>query len=215
MRDAELQRRILDARLLDLHTALPCEVQSFDATAQTIDVKPMVKAAVQARDDSEFEESYPLIRSVPVIYPRSGNYFVAFELAKGDIVTVVFNEWSIDRFRNTGSEGHPIDTQRHGFGGAVAFPGGPYPTNSPISETISGLVVGKDGGTLLRIGSDGIAKLGASADSVEALAIASKVKGELDKIVITLGTGSTPSGAVTWGTPYTAAAVAATKVHGV
>ena len=49
----------------------------------------------------------------------------AFPLAVGDIVTALFNEWSIDYFRQQGKEVEPIDLRRHNMAAAVALPGGP------------------------------------------------------------------------------------------
>lgn len=178
-REAELWRRILDARLLEVHTALVCRVETFDAAAQTVDCKPMVKAIVRTRDGQELEESYPLLRSVPVAFLRGGGYFAACPLVAGDFVTVIFHEWSIDRFRDTGGEVHPVDVGRHSFAGAWAIPAGPYPTSAPIGETLDGLVVGKDGGTLLRIGADGVAKIAAAADAPAALAKAQATEDRL------------------------------------
>ena len=39
-RDAELWRTVLDHRLLDVHTALPATVVSYDAAGQTITAQP-------------------------------------------------------------------------------------------------------------------------------------------------------------------------------
>lgn len=183
---ANLLRRVMDARLLDVHTALPCEVLAFDAAAQTVDVQPMVKNVIFG-ETSELEESYPQILNVPVKYNRSRKYLGGvFPLEAGDFVMVVFNEWSLDHFREKGSEVHPVDPQRHAFSGAVAFPGGPYPADDTIAETIDALLIGYAGGTFLKIPSGGVAEIGTIAGGKEFIAQAAKTKTELDALKTTL-----------------------------
>lgn len=182
IRDAELWRRIIDSRLLDVHTALPCKVTAFDATAQTVDVQPQIKNVIEVLDEDDVVESYPPILSVPVIYPRTGATLLAFPLEVDDIVTVVFNEWSIDRFQEEGTEKHPVDLGRHSFNGAVAFPGGPYPTSAPISETVDGVLLGYDGGALVRINDDGTMELGTTGAAKQAAALAADTKAEIDAL---------------------------------
>lgn len=185
-REAELWRRVMDARLMDVHTALPCEVRSFDATAQTVDVQPLVKNVLKDPDGTELEESYPLIRAVPVIYPRCGTYILAFPLVAGDVVTVVFNEWSVDQVIEKGNETHPVDLQRHAFSGAVAFPGGPFSKDDPVSETVDQLLLGEDGGMLLKIDSSGNAVIASTGASTQPVALADDVLSRLDDLKTTL-----------------------------
>jgi hypothetical protein len=229
----DLLRRILDSRLQEVHVAIPAQVQSFDAAAQTVSVQPMIKSVIDY-ETTELVESYPILQNVPVVYPRCGKYVVAFPLEAGDFVTILFNEWSIDHFLNKGTEVHPISYTRHGLEGAVAMPCGPYPGTKPVTETIDGLVVGYDGGTVLRITSDGIAKLGKSTDAHDFVALAALVKGELDKIVSAHNnhthavTGTTTASAANGAplalaggttsattTTYTSAPVAAAKVKAI
>jgi hypothetical protein len=158
---AELMRRVLDSRLLDVHTAMPGKVLAWYPTTQTVDVQPQVKHVIEADDgDVSSAESYPRLRGIPVAFPRFGGYMVASPLSVGDFVTVLFHEWSLDRFLSQGLEAHPVDAARHGWAGAVAVPCGPFPQSAPITETLDGLVVGKDGGTCLKVDAAGILHLG-------------------------------------------------------
>jgi hypothetical protein len=220
-RDAQLWRKILDARLAEVHTAIPGKVTAFDSETQTVDVQPMIKHVVETRDGGEIEESYPELYNVPVMYPRGGTYFVAFPLVVGDFVTLLFNEWSIDRFRDAGTEQHPVDTQRHAFSGAVALPCGPFPTSAPIGETVEGLILGKDGGALVRIGSDGIVQFGASAATMAFLAMAQATESRLGALESAMASHMHPTAGTGAPSPpsppfvATATPVAATKVKGV
>lgn len=157
---AELMRRVLDSRLLDVHVALPGKVLAWYPTTQTVDVQPQIKNVVTDADGGELIESYPALQGIPVAFPRFGGYMVAGPLSVGDFVTVLFHEWSLDAFLGKGAEVHPVDMARHGWAGAVAVPCGPFPQSAPITETLDGLVVGKDGGTCLKVDAAGILHLG-------------------------------------------------------
>jgi hypothetical protein len=178
----------MDSRLQDLHTAMPCEVRKFDATKQTVDVQPLIKNVVVDGTGSEIVERYPLIRSVPVCWPRCGDFVVVFPLAVGDVVTVVFHEWSIDRYLESGREEAPADLERHGLSGAAAYPGGPYPAAATVGETIDGLIIGNDGGAVIRIKDDGTIEIGASASTKQPVALADDVKDRLDTLASDLNT---------------------------
>lgn len=170
-RHADLWRRILDARIADVHTAMPGEVRAFDASAQTVTVQPLIQHAMRDSDGNDLIESYPEIRGVPVLYPRAGGFAMAWPLSVGDPVLILFAEWALTLYREKGSESHPGDLQKHGFAGAMALPVGPYKASDTISETIDGLVVGYDGGALIRIkddGSIGVAQSGTGVVSVGA-----------------------------------------------
>lgn len=183
---AELWRAVFDSRLLDVHTAMPCEVVAFDAALQTIDAQPMIKHVTRPPEGEEIVESYPRLRDIPVLYPRAGGFIIAYPLAAGDMVTVLFNEWSLDSFRSKGRETHPVQFNRHAFSGAVALPIGPYKADDTIAETIDGLVVGHDGGAVVRIKTDGTVEIGATGSTMQPIALGDDVKSELDALKSTL-----------------------------
>jgi hypothetical protein len=170
--------------LLDVHTAMPAKVVSFSASDQTVVVQPMIKNVIKDPDGTELVESYPQLRDIPVLYPRAGGFVVAYPLAVDDIVTVLFNEWSIDNFREKGREDHPVHLDRHSFGGAVALPIGPYKSSDTISETIDALIIGYDGGAVIRIADDGSVTIGAGGSTTQPVALGDDVKTELDKIAM-------------------------------
>lgn len=182
-RNAELWRMVLDARLADVHTAIPAKVVKFDATAQTVDVQPLVKHVYTNVEGDDIVESYPQIRAVPVQYPRAGGFVLAWPLSVGDPVTILCHEWSLDTYREKGTEDRPHDTRRHSFQGAVALPVGPYKASDTISETIDALYIGEDGGAVIRIASDGTVRIGATAGSVQSVALADEVEAQLQAIV--------------------------------
>jgi hypothetical protein len=169
-RTAALWRKVLDTRLQQLHTALPCEVVSFDSTAQTVVCQPLIKSVEIDFDGNEIVESYPRLRDVPISWPRAGGFVIVFPLEAGDIVTVLFHEQDLGTFLETGTEDRALILDRHGLSGAVALPQGPYPYADTVGETVDGLVAGYDGGAVLRIKDDGSIELGASAAAKKAVA---------------------------------------------
>lgn len=162
----------IESRLLELHTAIPGKVISYDATTQTAEVAPVVQRAEPAVNGSSTLTPLPSIPNVPVQWPRGGGYAIHFPLAPGDHVLLVFSEAAIGHWRASGELAPPGDLRRHSLGYPVAIPGiapesGPL-TDAPADEGVLTVPDGK----VLRVG-------GAGADFV---ALAAKVEAELDKI---------------------------------
>jgi hypothetical protein len=87
---------VMTSRLRELHTALPCRVESYNASKQTADVLPMIKRQVPDGDGGYTLEDLPVLPNVPVAFPRGGGgFFMSFPLQKGDFVFVVFSERAI------------------------------------------------------------------------------------------------------------------------
>jgi hypothetical protein len=175
----QLLKHAIDNRLLDLHTALIAKVESYDAAKQQVNVSPILKRSLPTLDGELAEEQLPMICDVPVLFPRANGFFISFPIKPGDLVQVIFNE-------------------KIGIQGAVAIPG--VYADSPLSDAHeNNLVLGKDQGVQIHIDGNKI-KLGSDKAS-EALAIASKVKAELDKIAAAFNahthTGACPTGTVT------------------
>ena len=118
---------IIEEKLLNLHTAMPCKVLSYangEATIQPLYLKV-----------SKHEEGpYPPIEGVPVLKQRFKYSYedgtpagtinrtktTIFETVyeKGDIVLVVFSERALDNVM-TGKIAHPEFNRRHSINDAV------------------------------------------------------------------------------------------------
>ena len=107
---------IIEEKLLNLHTAMPCKVLSYangEATIQPLYLKV-----------SKHEEGpYPPIEGVPVLKQRfkvNGGTPQTYEAEyqKGDIVLVVFSERALDNVM-TGKIAHPEFNRRHSINDAV------------------------------------------------------------------------------------------------
>lgn len=175
---AELIKRALDNRQMDLHTALIARVESYDAKNQTVDVQPQIKRALSKADGEKVYESLPLIPDVPVLFPRAGGYFISFPIQKGDYVQLLVNERSIAEWWSEGRESG--GEAMHSFDGAVAIPG-LYPQAQSLNDAhTENLVLGKSEGPQIHICGDEI-RLGGE-NCADSIALANKVLSELAKI---------------------------------
>jgi hypothetical protein len=176
---AMLLKQAIDNRLLDVHTALIGRIEKYDAHTQHADIQPMLKRVISANDGRMIQEDLPLLVDIPVLFPRAGHFFISLPIQSGDYVQVIFNETSIDDFL-TESAPTFVSNQRFTLQGAVAIPG-IFPLSKALQSTHkSNLVMGLDAGVQIHIDAENI-RLG-SEKADEALAIASKVKEELDRI---------------------------------
>jgi hypothetical protein len=194
----QVLKQSINNRLLDLHTAIIARVESYDAAKQQVSVSPVLKRAVPTLDGHVAEEQLPILSEVPVLFPRAGGFFISFPIQPGDFVQLIFNESSIDAWLTGASSSMALD-ERFTLQGAVALPGVYPEAKALISAHKTNFVAGKDDGVQLHIDGDKI-KLGSDKAS-EALAIASKVEQELEKIKSAFNSHSHPgtcsTGAVT------------------
>lgn len=163
-----LIQSIVDAKLVDANFCMPGIVESYDRATQTAKIQPCFKRKYV--DGKEL--NLPIINGVPIVFPSSGGQWLHFDLAKGDEVTLVFSQRSLDNWKKKGGVMLPGDTRRFNLSDAFAYPGGkPEPKklklNGPqdsieISNGKNFLVVekggkikGKNDGGFFEMASDG------------------------------------------------------------
>lgn len=122
--------------LKDIHTCMPAEVQSYDTTTNSVDVQPNFKRTYTDGDTVDL----PIIRSVPVAFPRAGTAGITFPIKRGDSVLLIFSERSLDKWKNTGGTITPDDPRTHDLSDAIAIPG-IYPQSNPLPIDPDNLVV--------------------------------------------------------------------------
>jgi hypothetical protein len=171
---------ILKALVSELKVMLPGRVESYDETTQTADVKPLLLDAYETESGVKSFE-LPVIPSVPVVFPRAGDYFMSFPLKADHYVMLVFCDRSYDPWwRSNGNVADPVSMHRHSIKDPVALVGF-YPDQDKLADVhADNIVIGKDGGTQVHI-KDGKIALGSESPS-DALALAGLVKSELDDI---------------------------------
>lgn len=129
----------IETRLLDLHTALPGQIVSYNSANQSCVVQPCIK--------KKYEDgtvvNIPQITNVPVVFPRAGKAFISLPLKAGDYVLIIFSERSMDLFSNLGGVVDPKDPRKHHVTDAIAIPG-VYPFNAPADVSSSALRIQND-----------------------------------------------------------------------
>ena len=176
----------IESRLIDVHVALPCKVQSYDAATQTADLIPQIKRPLSNLTTGEKEhESLPVLPSVPVAFPRAGDWCLSYPIATGDFVLVIFADYSLDQWRAKGSETAPGDIGKATLAGAVAIPIGIYPTAQAHTLGGADMVLGKQDGCQVRVKSAGTVDVTSSGAETAAdfVAMAAKTKAALDDIL--------------------------------
>ncbi len=184
--DADMIAAAIESALIDVHVALPGQVQSYNAVTQTATVELQVQR-VLPQGVNFVTESLPVLENVPVMFPRTNAFMLTFPIAEGDYGLVVFNEMSIDQWRSKGDNTSPGDIGRHTLTGGVFQPG-----LMPLSETVvlddiaDDVVLGNVNGGQIRVKSSGTVEAvaggagGGSADDF--VAMAGKVLTELQNI---------------------------------
>ena len=199
-------KRMIDNALMDMHVSFPGKVNKYDYTTQKADVQPLIKR--RFRDGTVL--SYPIITSVPVVFPRVSNSYVYLPIKKGDKVLCVISDHSLDNYLFGGQEIDPMDIRSHHLSDAFCIPGA-YDFHNPISDLSNAddliikngdiKITAKPGGTMSIVGTDGVdlvteadnlAAAGAGATVLTALGIMpllnqsawTAIKTKLDKIKI-------------------------------
>jgi hypothetical protein len=192
----------------DLNVSLPGTIEDYDHEKQLASVKPSLKRPLRSEDGEDVEaESLPVIPNVPVVQPSGGGYFVHFPLKKGDPVTLIISDRSLDRWKERGGEVDPGFTHTHELTDALAFPGGRSKPDALTGTHADHLVIGHEDDASRRITIDASEiKLGNASNFV---ALANKVDGELTKIKTTL---DSLTGQASFTTPYLRSGTAASKV---
>lgn len=139
--DAENIADALNSKLLDLHTAIPGRVVTYNPVLQVADVEIIVRNPLETADGSILHEEFAVVPNVKVRWPRGGGFSIHFPLAEGDHVLLIFCEASIAMWRETGQPGEVGDLRRHDLSHAIALPGiEPDDDPIPVLDAIPGTV---------------------------------------------------------------------------
>jgi hypothetical protein len=150
--DEDNIRAWIERYLRNVHTALPGRVESYDAETQRANVLPTVRHEVPQSDGSSVYEDLPVCPSVPVLFPRAGDWFLSFPVNPGDTGLLVFCEANPAYWETgDGAPAYPGDLARHALSFATFIPGYSIDsnrlerssTNLP-SGARSGLILGRD-----------------------------------------------------------------------
>lgn len=141
--------------LLSLDGPMPGRVQSYDSATQTADIVPLVRKQVAQPDGEYTMEALPVLPSVPVLFPRMGDWFVSLPIAEGTYGLVIVCAPAIGHWRvGDGDVTDPGDLRRFHMAHAVFLPVGMTPRSEALERTGA---AGEDGNgkpTGMVIGSD-------------------------------------------------------------
>ena len=193
----------------DLRVCMPAKITEYDPGTQIAQVQPLIKRTLYRRSSSEL---LPIINDVLVVHSRTDKAMIRFPVNKGDIVTLVFADRSLENWlKGDGTEKDPNDTRSHSLNDAYAFLGG-YPEgkkwtpkNKDALEIIvkagTKITVGNESEELLQLASDAFNSL---KDLTEEL---SQAMTDIQSITVTGNSGSPTS------TPINASSFATLKTN--
>jgi len=99
------------------------KVVAYDSATRTVDVQPMVKRAIERLDGSLLLETLPVLPSVPVVFPMSGDFSITYPVAVGSYGLIIVLSDSDHIWRETQLEAEPGDLRRFHLGCSRFLPG--------------------------------------------------------------------------------------------
>ena len=209
----------VDAALLEVRTATPARVESYDAAEQRATVLPLLK-----RKSAAGEMLVPKpIGNVPVLHPRAGGFALTFPVAVGDVGLLLCSDRSLDLWLEQGGQVDPQSRRHHQMTDAVFLPGLRHWDGVPSAvvgtDPSTDLVIAaEDGDSFIILRPDGevrikgsVVRLGDPA-ATAALALAAQVSARLDTIQTTFDLHVHPVPGVTVGAGATTSSVSATPI---
>ena len=151
-------RDMLEAARIDIHTALPGIIQSFDPARMTCSVQPAIRGAIRQPDGRVQAVDLPLLVDCPVVFPGGGGYELTFPLAAGDDCLIIFAERCIDAWWQSGGVQAAAEYRMHDLSDGFVLAGvrsQPHVLTGGVN--MSGAELRRDGGTaLLRLKDDAV-----------------------------------------------------------
>lgn len=148
----------IDSAMLNLHTALPAIIISFDADERTVTAQPTIQRVFSEGEGFSGAHNLPPCVDVPVVFPMGGGYELTFPINAGDECLLIFAERCIDGWFTTGQPTPPQDYRKHDLSDAFAIVGVRSLANKDPVWTDGVELSGK--GNHVRIGTDNV-ELGA------------------------------------------------------
>lgn len=117
-----LQHCIRQWATANIHTALPGQVESYDANTRRAVIQPLIKLVVQPDDPTQPANSIErsILVNVPVIHPLAGGLYVQLPVKQGDQGMILFSERGLTEFKQSGRMAMPDRTRM--FDDAVFLP---------------------------------------------------------------------------------------------
>ena len=119
------------------HTCIPGNIVEYDYELQKASVQPAIRKVYQTKDEQGnfLVRDMPIVNSVPVMFPGSGESYAYFPVNVGDSCLLVFSERSLDEWINQGGQVTPLDPRQFHLSDAIAIMGlNPFSNPLPIQN---------------------------------------------------------------------------------
>lgn len=147
---AEIIEKAIENRLIDVHTGLPCRVESVDLAAQTVEVVPQLKRPLENEAGEFTLEVLPKLDNVPIAVWRTSTKFISLPIAPGDYGRIQFAESDWGQWRAQGVVTSPGDIGRFTLSSGIFVPD-IFPTAQALTDVLTNdLVMGTTAQTQLR-----------------------------------------------------------------
>jgi len=130
-------RKIFDALLSNIHTAMPGIIKSFDAATGLATVQPALKRKFSG---SEAAIDLPLIEDVLVMFPGNDDYMITFDISTDLPVLLIFSERAIDIWQGKGGVVDPAIKRKFDLSDCIAIPHLMPLPNLPLVPMESGCI---------------------------------------------------------------------------
>lgn len=142
--------------MTDTWTAIPGIIQSYDATALTVQVQPAIQILYTGPTQQSQFENLPVLPDVPVVFPRGGGYELTFPIQAGDECLIVFSSRCIDNWQTQGGIQNQYELRLHDLNDGFAIVG-PWSQKTKISNVSTTTVQlrSDDGKTYAELNSKG------------------------------------------------------------
>lgn len=179
---SEIIEQAIEDRLLDVHTCLPCIVETVNLSDRTVDVILGLKRPIENEDGILSLEDLPKLSNVPISIWQAGTKFISMPIAPGDGGRVQFSEADWGQWRELGVETSPCDVGRHTLSSGVFIPDvttiAKRFTEAAGAQLANDIVVGAVGGVQARFKNTTIQIVsGGATDATDFVAMAAKVEG--------------------------------------
>ena len=118
----QVYEKLIQEAMFRTRCAIPCIIQSYDASNNTVECQPAIREKVVAEDRSVSYQQIPLLINVPVVFPGGSAFELKFPIQRGDECLVVFSDLSIDNFWLHGNLQNPVELRRHDLSDGIAIP---------------------------------------------------------------------------------------------
>lgn len=111
----------IKSELSQFWSALPCEVESYDPNAVTVNLQPLIKIPIRKPNGGIELLQMPLLLDVPVMFPCAGGFTITHPIKSGDECLVSFADRNIDLWWQSGGVQDPFDMRKHDLSDGFAF----------------------------------------------------------------------------------------------